>query len=497
MNFVFLSWLLASGIVKGDYAQERARLIEEEATQAIGGDIVLTESEVRVNECLMEFKFKEIDYAFENPQYFNMSYHYFLYRDYIEKSPVYKIIKDMPKGAVLHVHDTGILGPDYLLQLTYLDNLYICQTGSSVQFLFANNGSRDGCDNWQLVSALRSSSSDKDAFDSELGKHFTMLVDNPAEVYPDIKVTWDAFQAYFGTVSGLLTYQPIWDQYFYDCLKKFREQNILYVEVRSVFPLLYELDGTVHDIAVTGITYKKTINRFVSDYPDFVGARVIFAPTRIVEKKQITVYMEEAKQIKKAIGDTLAGFDLVGYENTGNGPLVEFAPELLEGSKDLDFFFHAGETDWYGTVADENLIDAILLGAKRLGHAYALMKHPKLVREVINKGIGLEVNLISNNVLALVSDLRNHPLATFIANGLPVVLSSDDPGVWEADVISHDFYAAFVGVASRLADLRLLKQFAVNSLKYSALESADKMKSLKRFDNQWELFVDNFQCSNY
>ena len=42
--------------------------------------------------------------------------------------------------------------------------------------------------------------------------------------------------------------------------------------------------------------------------------------------------------------------DLVGQEDLGR-PLIEFAKELLEAKNrtKLDYFFHAGETNWQGS----------------------------------------------------------------------------------------------------------------------------------------------------
>ena len=65
--------------------------------------------------------------------------------------------------------------------------------------------------------------------------------------------------------------------------------------------------------------------------------------------------------------DFVAGFDLVGQEDLGE-PLVKFADKLRMLGQDVQLFFHAGETNWYGTATDDNLIDAVLLNTKRIGH---------------------------------------------------------------------------------------------------------------------------------
>jgi adenosine deaminase CECR1 len=49
-------------------------------------------------------------------------------------------------------------------------------------------------------------------------------------------------------------------------------------------------------------------------------------------------------------------------------PLKRFVERQRELGLDIPFIFHAGETLGDGTAADMNLVDAILLGTKRIGH---------------------------------------------------------------------------------------------------------------------------------
>lgn len=122
-------------------------------------------------------------------------------------------------------------------------------------------------------------------------------------------------------------------------------------------------------------------------------------------------------------------------------------------------------------------------------YRYALIKHPKLMDLVKSKKICLEISPISNQVLNLVKDLRNHPAGHFFARDLPVVISNDDPSFWGARALSYDFYEAFVGIMSSKADLRSLKQLALNSIVHSSLNDTEKNLAYQVWAARWRKFV--------
>lgn len=51
----------------------------------------------------------------------------------------------------------------------------------------------------------------------------------------------------------------------------------------------------------------------------------------------------------------MAGFDFVGQEDLGR-PLIDLIEQLLSIPDNIKFFFHAGETNWFGTTSDDNLV---------------------------------------------------------------------------------------------------------------------------------------------
>lgn len=105
--------------------------------------------------------------------------------------------------------------------------------------------------------------------------------------------------------------------------------------------------------------------------------------------------------------------------------------------------------------------------------------------------IAIEVNPISNQVLKLVDDMRNHAARRLFSEGYPVVVSNDDPGFWNARALSYDFYEAFMGLMSEHSDLRGLKQLAMNSLIYSSMDNKEKKAALCLWEKKWMNYVDN------
>lgn len=160
--------------------------------------------------------------------------------------------------------------------------------------------------------------------------------------------------------------------------------------------------------------------------------------------------MQIAIQRKLNYPDLFSGYDLVAQEDLGR-PLSDLAPELIwfqeqvqAHNVSLPFFFHAGETLGDGNSTDSNLFDAILFDTRRIGHGFSLYKHPKLMEEVIDKRIMVEVCPISNEVLRLATDVLHHPIPAMIAHGVATAISNDDPSIMGQDEpgLSFDFYQA-------------------------------------------------------
>ena len=125
-----------------------------------------------------------------------------------------------------------------------------------------------------------------------------------------------------------------------------------------------------------------------------------------------------------------------------------------------------------------------------------MAKHPKVMKIVKSKKIGVEICPISNQVLSLVKDLRNHPASFLFSTDFPVVVSNDYPGLWGAKGLSYDFYEAFMGIMSAHADIRAIKQLALNSIEFSSLNNTEKVRAMRIFTGQWNAFTRSFYSKN-
>ncbi|XP_037615705.1 adenosine deaminase 2-A isoform X2 [Sebastes umbrosus] len=486
---VTLLWFVRVTDGMPDPAQ-RDLLMRQEASRQTGGRVTLTAAEQKLDVYLHRLKEKEMSAA-----QFPPAIHFFRAKPLIQKSPIFKLLQKMPKGAALHIHTSSLVAVEWLVKnVTYRPHCYVCFTwDNSVRFLFSDRQPfpRWDCLYWQLLQTLRARIGDPAGFDNSLMQQLTLFTEDPDGEYPNQEVVWEKFEKAFIAAAGLISHAPVLRDFFYKGLEELLHDNIMYLELRSGLSRTYELDGSIHDKVWALKTFQEVTRRFVADHPDFLGARVIISVHRALRVSEVKAAVKEAIQLQKDFPDVVAGFDMVGREDGGK-TLWYFREALslpAELGVTLPYFFHAGETDDEGTDVDQNILDALLFNTTRIGHGFALAHHP-LARELSRKrNIAVELCPISNQVLKLVSDLRNHPAAVLMSEGHPMVISSDDPSLFGTTGLSYDFYQAFVGIGGLKANLGTLKELALNSIRYSSLPAHLKDKSRVMWQKKWDAFI--------
>uniref|UniRef100_A0A336K4L9 Adenosine deaminase n=1 Tax=Culicoides sonorensis TaxID=179676 RepID=A0A336K4L9_CULSO len=473
-------------LLEDQYEKKRNILLRSEEERMAGGHIHLSRKELVVDKILQKLKRDEIEKGYKNHTQFTPALHFFKAKPLIERSEIFKIIKMMPKGSALHLHNSASVSSEWIIKnLTYREEVHYClnKKGTTIFTVSDFQKCRDAPRNIVQIRSMKTREEVK-IFDKWLESHINMRTDFPEYEFPDQATVWKRFQNMFDTIEGLITYEPISKIYHKRMFEELYEDGIFYVELRSSMKSLYDRFGAKYRSAKM---LEDVINEFNYTHPDFVGAKVIFTMYRNFSSNLKKNKMEHFVSLRKSHSKLVMGFDFVGEEDLNSlSELRPYFDQLPNGTK---LFLHAGETNWWGMPADLNLFDAILMNVTRIGHGYALLKHPTLLDIIMQKKIAIEVNVICNQVLNLVNDLRNHPAAIYLALNLPVVIGNDDPTFWGAKGLSYDYYLAFMAFSPANAGLKFLKQLVTNSIKYSVLTNQERHRFDEIFERKWDEFL--------
>ena len=163
-------------------------------------------------------------------------------------------------------------------------------------------------------------------------------------------------------------------------------------------------------------------------------------------------------------------------------PAVNFRPAFDHARNEgLRIVCHAGEIG-----GPESIREAIeILGAERIGHGIAAMNDAALAQSLsLRRVVVLEdcptSNLCTGALAKQVgkpqAGLKDHPLPSFIARGVPVTLSTDDPAMFHTDLLSEYSHAASLGLSTQQ-----LLQLAEQSFNFAFLSADEKRHYLDDF----------------
>ncbi|KAI9930411.1 hypothetical protein ASPWEDRAFT_26940 [Aspergillus wentii DTO 134E9] len=452
---------------------------------------------------------------------------------------LWKIVRRMPKGALLHSHlysmlpfrallDAAFDTPGMAVSASQAVSTADSQKNASISFVHINHTvssgepsiSSDGYVSNTLVPLNVAAAEFPGGRENFTDFLMTKLALTPQEsIRHELGVdeVWRVFENFFGPAIDLLSYEPLVRTFYKKLFARLVEDHINWVEIRTGAGYLVHEGQEAQDnnpdywwdVLVDELNQFKNSENGTN----FWGARVIWADTRSFNRSSITQSMKQAIGRKQKFPELFGGYDLVGQEDLGHS-LAYHAPELIwfqEQTEKLNltvpFFFHAGETLGDGNSTDLNLFDAILFNSRRIGHGFSLYKHPKLIDEVVDNGIMVEVCPISNEVLRLNTDILHHPLPAMIAHGIPTAISNDDPAMLgqNAPGLSFDFYEAIQGFDN--LGLGGLGALAHNSLRWANFEdqsdadwirdidlsergTGTKAKYIQSWNKQWEEFCE-------
>eukprot|EP01125_Pyxidicula_operculata_P001526 TRINITY_DN1138_c0_g1_i1.p1 TRINITY_DN1138_c0_g1~~TRINITY_DN1138_c0_g1_i1.p1 ORF type:complete len:475 (+),score=65.03 TRINITY_DN1138_c0_g1_i1:141-1565(+) len=454
----------------------------------------LNHDEMKVQTLLEELRLKFIN---DGTGRFPLASNFRDVKKTLEKSAVYEALKGMPKGAILHTHAIG--NPWELFVLGTYDPTCWVNLGSGIsQYTFMYSAvppvPAPGS-NWQNVTFLRQQSGNTTNFDEGLFKNLQFYT-------PDDSVAEDAMWMDFNEkivrMSSLLAKESVWRAHIQQSLKEMVKDGIIHFEVRGF--MNYILDESTqrrkyNDSQCLQI-WDDIITDFNSNLPEYyqISVRFIYSTGRTIEIAPMYSRLLDAAnlQYNDPLGDYVVGFDIVNEEDRYH-TLIYYLSDWLQikqyleenGLPPMKYYFHAGETTW-DKLNHANLYDAILLNTSRIGHGFALKDYPLIMDEVRKRGIGIEICPISNQMLRLVNDMRDHPAVVYLNHGLPITISNDDPLVFGNSGLTRDFTVAYLSWNISLSGL---KQLAHNSIRHSSLPDDVKIDKLNQLETLWFAWI--------
>lgn len=232
----------------------------------------------------------------------------------------------------------------------------------------------------------------------------------------------EGFLRAFGWSTRLLAVPGAYRQLLDDCAAALREQGVVRAELFVAF-------GQMHQAGLDPRQIVPALAARAAEIEAEGGPRLHFIADAT---RQWGVGAAE-----RVLDDALAlqGHRVVGYGIGGDERALrarEFRAlyrRAREGG--LGTTIHAGE----GTHPDAVREAVEELEVPRVGHGIAAAQDPKLLRELADEGVVLEVCPTSNEITGAWDPAAGeHPVMKLLAAGVPVVLGSDDPAFFGSDL---------------------------------------------------------------
>lgn len=126
------------------------------------------------------------------------------------------------------------------------------------------------------------------------------------------------------------------------------------------------------------------------------------------------------RECREFLGEGLCAIDLAGDEKSM--PNAMFGNLFAEAKKlDYTYTIHAGEC---GSV--QSILDAVDMGAKRIGHGIAMMENTEVQKILASKRVGVEMCPISNYQTKALQPGDSYPIREFAKMGVLATINTDN-----------------------------------------------------------------------
>lgn len=446
-------------------------------------------------------------------------------REKIEKTMSYKILQRLPKGGNLHIHTSSSWDAKKMLEFLkndfkYKQNVYVYQ-GETIpdpknkKPLFIN-GQLLYLTDKKLISEFEKKYPNKKLVPiSEINTEdeIKLITFSDPKIMSEVDYIWDEFSNVFARVYAILSVKEVYKEYYYHTFKTLYADNIDYCELRFGITKFCESNNDklkpenkneannfktekseTNEIDESITVIYDIYKEFQKTHRDFKLKLIISTSRSSKPGDAVVKLMQDAQRWRESLkdddgSDFIVGFDFVSEEDL-NYKTDDYAEIILNNGINIPFYFHDGESNW---ADDDNIMAAVCLNTKRIGHGFNLYRFPAVLDEVVKKEICLEICPISNQLLRYSPDLRSHPMGEYIKRNVPFVICSDDPQIFNDKGLSYDFWEFYY---SQLVDLFSIRQVIRNSYTYSAMSKKEKEEAIENWETKWDRTVAQIVKSN-
>ncbi len=240
---------------------------------------------------------------------------------------------------------------------------------------------------------------------------------------PDTCNSLNDFLMCFELPLTLLQTEQAISRAVYLVLEDMRKDGVVYAEIRFA-PQLHTRCGLTQKMAVEAVI--KGIRN------SSIPANAILCCMRGDDNdSENDMTVEIAKDMLVKHGGVVA-IDLAGAE--GLYPTSKYKKLFEKASKyGIPFTIHAGEADGV-----ESVIEAINMGACRIGHGVRMAGNEEVMKLIADKKICVEMCPTSNKITKAISDMKDYPIIDFLNRGIKVTVNTDDSAI-ERTTLSNEF----------------------------------------------------------
>ncbi len=390
------------------------------------------------------------------------------------ESELREFVKEIPKGALLHVHPSGTRSKKTVREI--LETLdpkvdvmeYVIRSRKPHQSV-----RREDVNNFKPPFPIgKFTTLSKDNQNLYISLFFLKTHERYAFSRFDLLFLVDNI---FRPTGKDIDDPRAWEKTYNNFATQCKELNVSYVEfTEDLETKQKDFNAQINALSATEAKHK---------------AEVVFrwnmAFKRFKSDKDNLKNFKDFVEVRKSFKTNLVrGIDLLASEY--NNPGLERAQMLyLEANKaehKLHQTMHAGELC---RARDKNPRDAIFLGSERMGHGVKLIQD-RLTMEYNRRfaKVGVVANVVSNQILKSHEDIGTHPFLYYLRLGIPTSLSTDNPGIFQTD-IAEDYYKVLCETDINYAEL---KQLAYNGLGLGFMEGGVRSKLLANLDTRFEKF---------